>query len=621
MAQTVTFNGVVYSIPDVGDDAWGENLTDYFLAIAGGALQKTGGAFTLTADVNFGATYGVVSAYFKSRSSNIAGAGVLRLANAESIAWRNAANSANLALSVNSSDQLTFAGNPIFPSSALTASRAVVTDGSGLLSASSVTATELGYVSGVTSSIQTQLDGKQASGSYITALTGDATASGPGSAAVTLATVNSNVGSFGSSTAIPSFTVNGKGLITAASTNAVIAPAGTLTGTTLASNVVTSSLTSVGTLGTGVWNATAIGAAYGGTGQTSLTANNVILGNGTSAVQFVAPSTSGNVLTSNGTTWVSSTPASAPSAGYELANLSITASVAANALTVALKDASGSDPSAGSPVKIGFRSSTATSGVYNQRAVTGALSMTVSSGSTLGHANSTTTYVNVYAIDNAGTVELAVSTAPFPDNSIQTTTAEGGAGAADSNRVLYSTTARTSVPIRLIGRLTVNQTTAGTWASAPTVINTAPLWPYGIGFRAHTASTTFNNASNTVVFSNKSADTLNMYSTSTGTATVPLTGWWTIGVIVTTNSVNIGTATSTFKASINVNGSEVGGPGVGSNVGATGTWARQLSSTIREYLTAGDTVNVTLFNNDTSTALNGGGKGNNEFSMTFEGSN
>lgn len=46
--------------------------------------------------------------------------------------------------------------------------------------------------------------------------------------------------------------------------------------------------------------------ANGGTGVNSLTANNVILGNGTSPVQFVAPGTSGNVLTSNGTTWVSS---------------------------------------------------------------------------------------------------------------------------------------------------------------------------------------------------------------------------------------------------------------------------------------------------------------------------
>jgi len=47
----------------------------------------------------------------------------------------------------------------------------------------------------------------------------------------------------------------------------------------------------------------------GGTGAATLTSNNVILGNGTSAVQFVAPGTSGNVLTSNGTTWQSTTPA------------------------------------------------------------------------------------------------------------------------------------------------------------------------------------------------------------------------------------------------------------------------------------------------------------------------
>jgi hypothetical protein len=45
--------------------------------------------------------------------------------------------------------------------------------------------------------------------------------------------------------------------------------------------------------------------ASGGTGQTSLTANNVILGNDTSAVNFVAPGTTGNVLTSDGTTWTS----------------------------------------------------------------------------------------------------------------------------------------------------------------------------------------------------------------------------------------------------------------------------------------------------------------------------
>lgn len=45
--------------------------------------------------------------------------------------------------------------------------------------------------------------------------------------------------------------------------------------------------------------------ANGGTGLATLTANAVIIGNGTSAVTSVAASTLGNVLTSDGTTWVS----------------------------------------------------------------------------------------------------------------------------------------------------------------------------------------------------------------------------------------------------------------------------------------------------------------------------
>ena len=48
--------------------------------------------------------------------------------------------------------------------------------------------------------------------------------------------------------------------------------------------------------------------ANGGTGATTLAANNVLLGNGTSALQAVAPGASGNLLTSNGTTWTSAAP-------------------------------------------------------------------------------------------------------------------------------------------------------------------------------------------------------------------------------------------------------------------------------------------------------------------------
>ena len=69
-----------------------------------------------------------------------------------------------------------------------------------------------------------------------------------------------------------------------------------------------SPITTSGTLAITL-SGTALPVANGGTSLTTLTANNVILGNGTSAPTFVAPSTSGNVLTSDGTTWASTTPA------------------------------------------------------------------------------------------------------------------------------------------------------------------------------------------------------------------------------------------------------------------------------------------------------------------------
>lgn len=53
---------------------------------------------------------------------------------------------------------------------ALTASRAVVSDASGFISAATTTSTEIGYVNGVTSAIQTQLNAKQTSDATLTAL-------------------------------------------------------------------------------------------------------------------------------------------------------------------------------------------------------------------------------------------------------------------------------------------------------------------------------------------------------------------------------------------------------------------------------------------------------------------
>jgi len=101
-------------------------------------------------------------------------------------------------------------------------------------------------------------------------------------------------------------TESGSGTVTS------VQMAGGSTGLTYSGGPITGSgtITTAGTLAV----------ANGGTGATALAANNVVLGNGANAVQVIAPSTSGNVLTSNGTTWQSTTPAAGGiSAGLSIA--------------------------------------------------------------------------------------------------------------------------------------------------------------------------------------------------------------------------------------------------------------------------------------------------------------
>ena len=128
--------------------------------------------------------------------------------------------------------------------------------------------------------------------------------------------------------------VGGTGTVNGITLTGTVTSSGNLTlGGTLGSVDLTSQVT--GTLpiangGTGTTSTTfanlttnvtgTLPVANGGTGATTITANNVVLGNGTSAVQVVAPGTSGNLLTSDGTTWASSTPAaSGISAGLSIA--------------------------------------------------------------------------------------------------------------------------------------------------------------------------------------------------------------------------------------------------------------------------------------------------------------
>lgn len=163
--------------------------------------------------------------------------------------------------------------------------------------------------------------------------------------------------------------------------------------------------------------------------------------------------------------------ASGTSAG-ELYNLGLSVSVAASALTIAIKQADGStNPTVGSGVvSIGFRSSTLSSGGYVVREISSATSLVVSQGSSLGMDDATPTYLWVYALDNAGSVEIGVSRILYDVTGKVSTTAEGGAGGADSEIPIYSTSTLSNVPARVIGRILISEPTSAQWTVGPTEV-------------------------------------------------------------------------------------------------------------------------------------------------------
>lgn len=155
----------------------------------------------------------------------------------------------------------------------------------------------------------------------------------------------------------------------------------------------------------------------------------------------------------------------------------ITATLAANALTVTLN-----------PTTLDFRSTTLSSGTVTSRLISSAISVTVSAGSTLGTVSAQQSRIVVLAIDNAGAVELAVVNLAGGNDLSETvlisTTAEGGAGAADSASTIYSTAARSNVAYRVVGYVQSIQATAGTWVTTPSAVQ-------GCGGQALTAMSSF----------------------------------------------------------------------------------------------------------------------------------
>jgi hypothetical protein len=203
------------------------------------------------------------------------------------------------------------------------------------------------------------------------------------------------------------------------------------------------------------------------------TTGNITTVNSTTGNITTVNATTGNITTVNATTstttGVTTTGTLTFSGGGSMTTppesgiQPITATVATNALTVTLN-----------PTTLNFRSATLASGTVVSRRIASAISVVVSSGSTLGTTSAAQSRIVVLAIDNAGTVELAVVNIAggndLTETGLITTTAEGGAGAADSASVIYSTTARTNVAYRVVGYVESTQATAGTWVTTPSTI-------------------------------------------------------------------------------------------------------------------------------------------------------
>lgn len=165
-------------------------------------------------------------------------------------------------------------------------------------------------------------------------------------------------------------------------------------------------ITTAGTLALTL-SGTALPVANGGTSLTTLTNHNVMLGAGTSAPTFVAPSTSGNVLTSDGTTWISQAPAaSGITAGTGDVTFSGSGSVATTVAKIA-GVAVGTPTGSGNVV---FSASPTLTGTITAAAITASGKITSSSATSFTASGSTYTYDMTATTSLFGRVSTAADT-------------------------------------------------------------------------------------------------------------------------------------------------------------------------------------------------------------------
>lgn len=97
MSYTLTIDGTSYPLPAQSERNWSAQVNTFFTAVSTKLLQRSGGSFPLSADVDFGTAAGILLSYLKSKTStNLPSAGFLRLDKADRVIFRNILNSADI---------------------------------------------------------------------------------------------------------------------------------------------------------------------------------------------------------------------------------------------------------------------------------------------------------------------------------------------------------------------------------------------------------------------------------------------------------------------------------------------------------------------------------------------
>lgn len=320
--QAVVFNGVSGKLIKANTDSGVAHLTAGVLAAddnfiyTGGKVGIGGADMVAPLNVNGDSAYGQVAFYNSPNTGNYGGIGIegsdgeiiVGSTKGDLSIWSSDGH-INFSANAGSNVQMSItAATGVVNIAGLTASQLTATDASknlqSLTTATYPSLTEVSYVKGVTSAIQTQLNSKASSTLTNThifvgnssnvatdvALSGDATLANTG--VLTLATVNSNVGSFGSATQAGTFTVDGKGRLTAAGSTTVTPAIGSVTG--LGTGIATALAVNVGTAGSPVVNGGALGTPSSGT-ATNLTGTATALNIGGNAATATTASTASAV--------------------------------------------------------------------------------------------------------------------------------------------------------------------------------------------------------------------------------------------------------------------------------------------------------------------------------------